>query len=84
MFSLVYVILALLILAYFLQSIEHRDGFRFLDPILNLFSPIDFTWLTFSLTSVLMFTNFSKLRLLAFPDQRAARMAALIMRDTTI
>ena len=46
MFSLVYLIIALLILKFFLQFIEHRDGFEFKDPILCLFSPIDLTWLT--------------------------------------
>ena len=33
----------------FLQFIEKRKGVILPDPLLNSFSPIDFTWLTFSL-----------------------------------
>ena len=35
--------------AQFLLFVEERNGVTLNDPILNLFNPIDLTWLTFSL-----------------------------------
>src|ERR1039457_264180 len=44
-------LLALVLLSFtrFLNYVELRAGFTFTDPILNLFSPIDLTWIIFSL-----------------------------------
>ncbi len=42
-------LIILLSLAKFLEYNESRSGFSFNDPILNLFTPIDITWLTFAL-----------------------------------
>lgn len=50
-FSLTLILLSisLLSLAVFLQYAELREGVSLNDPVLNLFSPIDFTWFTFAL-----------------------------------
>jgi len=42
-------LIILLSLAKFLEYNESRTGFSFNDPILNLFKPVDITWLTFVL-----------------------------------
>ncbi len=39
----------LFLLTKFLVFVEARNGFSFNDPILELFEPIDLTWLTFTL-----------------------------------
>lgn len=44
--------LVLLALTNFLNYIESRKGVVLSDPILNLFNPIDLTWLTFALIYV--------------------------------
>lgn len=41
--------LVLLSLTRFLLFVESRNGFSFDDPILQLFNPVDLTWLTFLL-----------------------------------
>jgi signal transduction histidine kinase len=50
-FILTVVLLAILMLSFsqFLQFIEKRKGVTLPDPLLNTFSPINLTWLTFSL-----------------------------------
>lgn len=42
-------ILMLIILAHFIRWIETRPGFNFDDPLLNRFSPIDLTWVIFTI-----------------------------------
>lgn len=34
--------------ARFISNVEHRQGFKFDDPFLSLFQPLDLTWLVFS------------------------------------
>jgi membrane-associated phospholipid phosphatase len=50
-FILTVVLLAILMISFsqFLQFIEKRNGVSLPDPILNAFSPINLTWLTFTL-----------------------------------
>jgi hypothetical protein len=50
-FILTVVLLAILMLAFsqFLQFIEQREGVSLPDPLLKAFSPINLTWLTFTL-----------------------------------
>jgi len=50
-FILTVILLAVLMISFsqFLQFIEKRNGAVLPDPLLNIFSPIDLTWLTFSL-----------------------------------
>ena len=50
-FILTVILLAVLMISFsqFLQFIEKRNGVVLPDPLLNIFSPIDLTWLTFSL-----------------------------------
>ena len=43
-------------LASFLNFVEARDGVTLNDPLLNLFEPIDLTWLTFGLIYISLFT----------------------------
>jgi hypothetical protein len=47
--SLIFLILVLWLFAQFVQYVERRDGFTFTDPVLEIFSPIDLTWLIFVL-----------------------------------
>ena len=47
--TVVFLIIILIIFSNFLQFIESREGVSLPDPILNLFNPIDLTWLTFGL-----------------------------------
>lgn len=42
-------ILMLIILAHFIRWVETRPGFNFDDPLLNRFSPIDLTWVIFTI-----------------------------------
>ncbi|HSP88148.1 MAG TPA: phosphatase PAP2-related protein [Ignavibacteriaceae bacterium] len=53
-FSVTLILLALILtaLANFLNFIESRTGTLLNDPILNLFQPIDLTWLTFAIIYV--------------------------------
>lgn len=50
-FILTVVLLAILMISFskFLQFIENRKGVVLPDPLLNLFSPVNLTWLTFIL-----------------------------------
>jgi membrane-associated phospholipid phosphatase len=50
-FILTVVLLAILMISFsqFLQFIEKRNGVSLPDPILNAFSPLNLTWLTFTL-----------------------------------
>jgi hypothetical protein len=58
-------------LASFLQKIELRPGVALDDPVLRLFSPLDFTWLTFAviylglLVGVVLLSREPKLLLIA-------------------
>jgi len=50
-------ILIMISFSQFLQYIEGRDGVVLNDPLLNLFNPVDLTWLTFSVIylSIILF-----------------------------
>jgi membrane-associated phospholipid phosphatase len=50
-FILTVVLLAILMISFskFIQFIENRKGVVLPDPLLNLFSPVNLTWLTFTL-----------------------------------
>lgn len=50
-FSISFLFLIIILLAFtkFVVYIEQRNGFSFNDPLLKLFSPIDLTWLIFSI-----------------------------------
>ncbi|MBU1095261.1 MAG: sphingomyelin synthase family protein [Bacteroidetes bacterium] len=48
-YGLIYLVVVLIILPIFLQFIEQRTGAILNDPILELFNPLDLTWLTFAL-----------------------------------
>ena len=45
----------LTVLANFLNFIEAREGVSLNDPVLNLFEPVDLTWLTFGLIYISLF-----------------------------
>lgn len=47
--SLILLAIVLAGLARFVNFVEYRQGIAFTDPILELFNPIDLTWLTFGL-----------------------------------
>ena len=47
--SIPFVAAILIIFPQFLQFVEARQGVVFTDPILEVFNPIDLTWLTFGL-----------------------------------
>ncbi|MBN1301458.1 MAG: phosphatase PAP2 family protein [Melioribacteraceae bacterium] len=47
--SLFFLIVVLIILPFFLQFVENREGFSFEDPMLVLFDPLDVTWATFAI-----------------------------------
>ncbi len=47
--TVVFLIIILIILSNFLGYVEGREGTTLPDPILNLFNPINLTWLTFGL-----------------------------------
>jgi len=46
--SIVFLAAALCFYSGFLGYVEGRKGFSFSDPVLNLFNPVDLTWLIFS------------------------------------
>lgn len=50
-------VIVLILLSNFLNSVEAREGIGFHDPVLNLFEPVDLTWLTFGLIYVALFTS---------------------------
>jgi len=47
--TLILLVLILMALANFLNYVETRDGVVLNDPLLNLFEPVNLTWLTFGL-----------------------------------
>ena len=47
--TVIFLAVILIILSNFLNFIEGRNGVSLPDPILNLFNPVDLTWLTFGL-----------------------------------
>ena len=47
--TVVFLIIILIFLSNFLEFVEAREGANLPDPILNLFNPINLTWLTFGL-----------------------------------
>lgn len=47
--TLVFLIIILIVYSNFLEYIEKRNGVSLPDPILNLFNPVDLTWLIFGL-----------------------------------
>lgn len=47
--TVLFLIISLVSLANFLNFIEARPGVVLPDPVLNLFNPVDLTWLTFGL-----------------------------------
>ena len=49
-------IFILRMLASFLNFVEARNGVTLSDPLLNLFEPVNLTWLTFGLIYVSLFT----------------------------
>lgn len=53
--TLILLIVVLTALANFLNFVESRQGVLLRDPILNLFNPIDLTWLIFSLIYLSLF-----------------------------
>lgn len=54
--TIVLLILVLIALTNFLRFIESREGIVFRDPLLNLFRPVDLTWLIFGLIYISLFT----------------------------
>ncbi|UCH65255.1 MAG: hypothetical protein JSW63_11725 [Ignavibacterium sp.] len=61
--TLVFLVIILIIFSNFLEFIEGREGASLPDPILNLFNPVDLTWLTFGLiyaSLVIAIINFIK------------------------
>lgn len=46
--SVVFLAIALYLYSSFLSFVEAREGFSFNDPVLNLFNPVDLTWLIFT------------------------------------
>ena len=58
-----FLVIILIILSSFLQFVEERQGVNLPDPILNLFNPLDLTWLTFGLiyaSLIIAIVNFVK------------------------
>ncbi|MEJ2196628.1 MAG: phosphatase PAP2-related protein [Ignavibacteriaceae bacterium] len=47
--TVVFLVIILIVLSNFLEYIEQRNGVILPDPILNIFNPIDLTWLIFGL-----------------------------------
>lgn len=68
-FFLTIIILAVVLILFsqFLLFIEERTGVILSDPILNLFSPIDLTWLTFVLIYLSLIT--ALVELLKIPER---------------
>ena len=65
-------VLILVTLSNFLNFIERRNGVKLNDPVLNLFDPVDLTWLTFGLiyvsliAAIIFFSKKPQLLLVAF------------------
>ena len=47
--TVVFLVIILIVFSNFLEYIEERNGVNLPDPILNLFNPVDLTWLIFGL-----------------------------------
>ena len=61
--TIVFLTIILIIFSNFLEYIEGRQGASLPDPILNLFNPVDLTWLTFGLiyaSLIIAIINFLK------------------------
>jgi hypothetical protein len=73
-------------LARFLIVVEYREGFSFNDPLLDLFNPIDVTWLTFLLMYPSIIIGVAAL--LFYPEELLLTIQAytliIIFRLTTI
>lgn len=55
--SVIFLAAALYFYSAFLGFVEAREGFSFNDPVLNLFNPVDLTWLIFSAIYLSLFTG---------------------------
>ena len=55
--SIIFLAAALYLYSAFLGFVEAREGFSFNDPVLNLFHPVDLTWLIFSAIYLSLFTG---------------------------
>ena len=55
--SIIFLAAALYLCSAFLGFVEAREGFSFNDPVLNLFNPVDLTWLIFSAIYLSLFTG---------------------------
>jgi len=61
--TLIFLIVVLIVFSNFLEYVEERQGVSLPDPILNLFNPVDLTWLTFGLiytSLIIAIINFTK------------------------
>ena len=61
--TVVFLVIILIVFSNFLEYIEGRDGVNLPDPILQLFNPVDLTWLTFGLiyaSLIIAIINFVK------------------------
>lgn len=65
--TIIILAVALILFSQFLLFIEERTGVILSDPILNLFSPIDLTWLTFVLIYLSLIT--ALVELLKIPER---------------
>ncbi len=59
--TLIFLAVVLTSLANFLNFVEARQGVVLSDPVLNLFNPIDLTWLIFSLIYISLITAIAEL-----------------------
>ncbi len=55
--SVIILVVVLYFYSRFLNYVETREGFSFGDPVLNLFQPVDLTWLIFSLIYLSLLTG---------------------------
>src|SRR5512143_3712264 len=55
--SVIFLAAALYFYSAFLGFVEARGGFSFNDPVLNIFNPVDLTWLIFSAIYLSLFTG---------------------------
>jgi len=61
--TVIFLIVVLTVFSNFLEYVEGRQGMSLPDPILNLFNPVDLTWLTFGLiytSLIIAIINFTK------------------------
>ena len=64
--TILILIVILLLFTNFLQYIESSEGTTLEDPVLNIFSPVDLTWFTFSVIYISLVT--ATIRFLIKPD----------------